>query len=106
MKVESRVTTTTDHPTSGRAAVAHRVPRRRSGHDAARSQTDVAEAGVIFGLPIVINYGVVDEFIIDRTADQYKVPLNTIKNEDIVATYRDTVVVALDNAIFTDDVID
>ena len=54
---------------------------------------DIAEAGFIFGLPIVMNYGVMYEFIIDKSSSQYKAPFNTIKNEDTVATYKDTAVV-------------
>jgi hypothetical protein len=54
---------------------------------------DIAEEGYIFGLPIVMNYGVMYEFVIDKNSSQYKAPFNTIKNEANVFTYKDTAVV-------------
>lgn len=54
---------------------------------------DIAEAGYIFGLPIVMNYGVMYEFAIDKTSNQYKAPFNTINNAANVFTYKDTAVV-------------
>ncbi|MGE0225102.1 MAG: hypothetical protein AB7S57_17670, partial [Acetobacteraceae bacterium] len=35
---------------------------------------DIAEAGFIYGLPIVMNYGVMYEYIIDRNSGQWKAP--------------------------------
>jgi hypothetical protein len=57
------------------------------------SAKDIAEAGYIFGLPIVMNYGVMYEFVIDKSSSQYKAPFNTISNEARVFTYKDTAVV-------------
>lgn len=54
---------------------------------------DVAEAGFIFGLPIVMNYGVMYEYAVDRNSGQFKAPFNQIKNEPNVFTYKDTAVV-------------
>jgi hypothetical protein len=54
---------------------------------------DIAEAGYIFGLPIVMNYAIIYEFVIDKNSSQYKAPFNTIKNEANVFTYKDTAVV-------------
>ncbi|SED40226.1 Uncharacterized conserved protein [Rhizobiales bacterium GAS191] len=54
---------------------------------------DIAEAGYIFGLPIVMNYGIMYEFVIDKGSSQYKAPLNTINNAANVFTYKDTAVV-------------
>ena len=54
---------------------------------------DIAEAGYIYGLPIVMNYGVMYEFVIDKNSGQYKAPFNTIANEARVFTYKDTAVV-------------
>ena len=42
---------------------------------------DIAEAGFIYGLPIVMNYGVMYEYAIDRNSGQFKAPFNQIKNE-------------------------
>ena len=54
---------------------------------------DIAESGFIYGLPIVMAYGALYEFAIDKTSDQYKGPLNTLINESRVFTYQDTAVV-------------
>jgi hypothetical protein len=54
---------------------------------------DIAEAGLIYGLPIVMNYGVMYEYAVDRNSGQFKAPFNQIKNEPNVYTYKDTAVV-------------
>jgi hypothetical protein len=54
---------------------------------------DIAEAGFIYGLPIVMNYGVMYEYVIDRNSGQFKAPFNEIKNEPNVFTYKDTAIV-------------
>ncbi|MBS0642133.1 MAG: DUF1254 domain-containing protein [Proteobacteria bacterium] len=53
---------------------------------------DIAEAGFIFGLPLVMNYAVMYEYIIDRNSGQWKAPFNTIYNEARVFTYKDTAI--------------
>ena len=53
----------------------------------------IAEEGFIYGLPIVMNYAVMYEFVVDRTSGQYKAPFNTISNEHRVFTYKDTTVI-------------
>ncbi len=53
----------------------------------------IAEAGFIYGLPIVMNYAVMHDFILDRNSGQYKGPFNTIVNEARVFTYKDTSVI-------------
>lgn len=54
---------------------------------------DIAEAGFIYGLPIVMNYGVMYEYIIDKNSGQWKAPFNTISNSARVYTYQDTAIV-------------
>jgi hypothetical protein len=66
------------------------APVGRPGFIAAK---DIAEAGLIFGLPIVMNYGVMYEYCVDRKSGQYKVPFNTIWNDANVFTYKDTAIV-------------
>ncbi len=51
---------------------------------------DIAEAAYIFGLPLVMNYGTMYEFTVDKSSGQYKGPFNTIVNEARVFTYKDT----------------
>src|ERR1043166_5601898 len=68
---------------------------------AALAQTDrpgffdakgIAEAGFVYGLPIVMNYGVMYEYAVDRNSGQFKAPFNQIKNEPNVFTYKDTAI--------------
>jgi hypothetical protein len=54
---------------------------------------DIAEAGFIYGLPIVMSYGVLYEYAVDRNSGQFKAPFNQIKNEANVYTYKDTAIV-------------
>src|SRR6476659_10618323 len=53
----------------------------------------IAEEGFIYGLPIVMNYGVEYEYSVDKGNPQYKAPFNQIKNEARVYTYEDTAIV-------------
>jgi len=55
--------------------------------------TAIAEDGFIYGLPIVMNYAVMNEFVLDKNSGQYKAPFNTMYNEARVFTYKDTAVV-------------
>ena len=52
----------------------------------------IAEEGFIYGLPIVMNYGVMYEYIIDKNSGQWKAPFNTIYNEHRVFTWEDTAI--------------
>jgi hypothetical protein len=52
----------------------------------------IAEEGFIYGLPLVMNYGVMYEYIIDKNSGQWKAPFNTIYNEHRVFTYEDTAI--------------
>lgn len=54
---------------------------------------DIAEAGFLFGLPIVMNYAVMYQFSIDRASSQFKAPFNQIANTHRVFTYQDTAVI-------------
>ncbi len=53
----------------------------------------IAEEAFIYGLPLVMNYAVMNEFVVDKNSGQYKGPFNTIANEARVFTYKDTAVV-------------
>ena len=53
---------------------------------------DIAEAGFIYGLPIVMGYGVMYEFAVDRNSGQFKAPFNQMQNAANVFTYKDTAV--------------
>ena len=53
----------------------------------------IAEDAFIYGLPLVMNYAVMQEFAVDRNSGQFKAPFNEIKNEHRVATPEDTAVI-------------
>src|SRR5438105_7304384 len=53
----------------------------------------IAEEGFIFGLPLVMNYAVMNEFAVDTKSSQFKAPFNEINNEHRVATPEDTAVI-------------
>jgi hypothetical protein len=80
------ITATTAKSTSVRA----QASSERPGFLKAK---DIAEAGFIYGLPIVMNYGVMYEYVVDRNSGQFKAPFNQIKNESNVFTYKDTAIV-------------
>jgi hypothetical protein len=53
----------------------------------------IAEEGFIYGLPIVMNYAVMHEYVVDKGGPQFKAPFNQIKNEARVFTYEDTAII-------------
>jgi hypothetical protein len=53
----------------------------------------IAEEGFIYGLPIVMNYAVMNEYAVDKGSPQFKAPFNQIKNEARVFTYEDTAII-------------
>ncbi|MDM0022511.1 DUF1254 domain-containing protein [Variovorax saccharolyticus] len=53
----------------------------------------IAEEAFIYGLPIVMNYAVMNEYAIDKGGPQFKAAFNQIKNEPRVYTYQDTAVI-------------
>src|SRR5258705_13065591 len=53
----------------------------------------IAEEGFIYGLPIVMNYAGMYEYVVDKNSGQYKAPFNQISNEARVYTYKDTAVI-------------
>src|ERR1700730_15300202 len=53
----------------------------------------IAEEGFIYGLPIVMNYAVMNEYAVNRDSSQFKAPFNQIKNEHRVFTYQDTAII-------------
>ncbi len=50
----------------------------------------IAAAGFIYGLPLVMNYGVMFDNVLDPKSGQWKAPFNTINHEARLFTYRDT----------------
>ena len=54
---------------------------------------NIAEEGFIYGLPIVMNYAVMNEYAVNRNSGQFKAPFNQINNEARVFTYKDTAII-------------
>ncbi|MBY5764953.1 DUF1254 domain-containing protein [Rhizobium leguminosarum] len=54
---------------------------------------DIAEEGFVYGLPLVMNYAVMNEFAVDRNSGQFKAPFNEINNMHQVASPADTAVI-------------
>ncbi|WP_309044515.1 DUF1254 domain-containing protein [Marinobacter sediminicola] len=54
----------------------------------------IAEEGYIYGLPLVMNYAVMNEYVVDKNSGQYKAPFNHIKNEPRLYTYKDTTILS------------
>ena len=53
----------------------------------------IAEEGFIYGLPLVMNYAVMQEFAVDKNSGQFKAPFNEINNQHRVSTPEDTAVI-------------
>ncbi len=73
-------------------AVKKEAPKRAPGPGIAEVKV-IAEEAFIYGLPIVMNYAVMNAFVVDKNSGQYKAPFNTVSNEARVFTYKDTAVV-------------
>ncbi|MDW9830359.1 DUF1254 domain-containing protein [Sinorhizobium meliloti] len=54
---------------------------------------NIAEEGFIYGLPLVMNYAVMQEYAVDRNSGQFKAPFNEIYNMHHVATPDDTAII-------------
>ena len=54
------------------------------------SHKDDYKEAYIYGFPILMNYGVMYEYAIDKNSGQYKAPFNQIFNEARVFTPKDT----------------
>jgi hypothetical protein len=53
----------------------------------------IVEEGFVYGLPLVMNYAVMQEYAVDKNSGQFKAPFNQILNEPRVFTYEDTAIV-------------
>ena len=59
-----------------------------------KSETaQIAEDAFIYGFPMVMNYAVVYDYFIDKSATAYKVPINQLYNTARVYTPQDTTIV-------------
>ncbi|MGO8837575.1 MAG: DUF1254 domain-containing protein [Limisphaerales bacterium] len=58
-----------------------------------RETKAIAEEGFIYGLPLVMNYAVMQEFAVNTNSGQFKAPFNEISNQHRVSTPADTAVI-------------
>ncbi len=70
------------------------VMAQPGGQPTAAEIRAIAEAGFIYGLPIVMNYAVMYDYAVNRNSGQFKAPFNQIHNEARVFTWRDTAIVS------------
>ena len=56
------------------AAIARPSLLMAQGYPGIIEAKDIAEAGFIYGLPIVMNYGIMYEYAVDRNSGQFKAP--------------------------------
>ena len=54
----------------------------------------IAEEGFIYGLPLVMNFAIMNEYAVDKNTTQFKAPFNQIKSEPRLYTYKDTAVLS------------
>jgi hypothetical protein len=59
----------------------------------AANTKDIAEEAYIYGFPMVMNYGVMYSYAVDRDSGQFKAPFNQILNEARVFTPKDTAII-------------
>jgi hypothetical protein len=53
----------------------------------------IAEEAFVYGFPMVMNYGTMYEYAIDKSSSQYKAPFNQINNTARVFTPKDTAII-------------
>jgi hypothetical protein len=77
---------------AGTALALSRPVVAQSSNPGVVGRFEAAEAAFVFGLPLVMNYTVMYEFVLDRNGGQFKAPFNTMYNDAKVFTWRDTAV--------------
>ncbi|MBY5334672.1 DUF1254 domain-containing protein [Rhizobium leguminosarum] len=75
------------------AAIARPSRLMAQGYPGIIEAKDIAEEGFIYGLPLVMNYAVMNEFAVDRNSGQFKAPFNEINNMHQVASPADTAII-------------
>ncbi len=60
---------------------------------AAVAITDTVKEAYIYAFPMLMNYGIMRAYFVDRDSGQFKAPFNTIYNEARVFTPKDTAIV-------------
>jgi len=70
------------------------VPARGAGAELAPAEAQqIAEEAFVYGFPMVMNYGVLYDYFIDRSGREFKAPFNQLYNTAHVYTPQDTAVV-------------
>jgi hypothetical protein len=60
---------------------------------ATASPKDVYQEAYVYGFPMVMNYGIMHAYFVDKNSGQYKAPFNQLYNEARVYTPKDTAIV-------------
>lgn len=66
---------------------------QEQGKVSAQEFEQIAEEAYIYAFPMVMNYGTLYEFTIDKASSQYKAPFNQLDNTARVFTPKDTTIV-------------
>ncbi len=69
------------------------VAQDKTGWPSLLEAKNIAEEGFIYGLPLVMNYAVMQEFAVDRNSGQFKAPFNELNSMHHVATPADTAII-------------
>jgi hypothetical protein len=54
----------------------------------------LAEEAFVYGLPLVMNYAIMNEYAVDSSSSQFKAPFNKIKSIPRVYTYKDVAILS------------
>ncbi len=57
------------------------------------SRKDIYQEAYVYGFPMVMNYGIMYAYFVDRNSGQFKAPFNQLYNEARVFTPKDTAIV-------------
>jgi hypothetical protein len=73
--------------------VIDRAEKAAGSSSGAIATKDIAKEAYIYGFPMLMNYGVMRAYFIDRNSGQFKAPFNQIYNEARVFTPADTAII-------------
>ena len=57
----------------------------------------IAEEGFVYGLPLAMNYAIMNEYAVDTASSQFKAPFNQIKNVARLYTYKDVAILSVNS---------
>jgi hypothetical protein len=69
------------------------LPSRAEDKNTKNETEKIAEEAYIYGFPMVMNYGTIYEYFVDKSSPAYKAPINELYNTANVYTPKDTTIV-------------